>query len=77
MADRTFTVFAFRAAEDPPETDERRHGIPAWRISHACEWALSRGFDTILIQQTDEPASSDRLSTHHVCSDSECPGGCE
>ena len=74
----TFSVFAFRGAEDPPVSDERRYGVPGWRIGEAVEWALGRGHDTVLVQATPgREASSSRLVTHHVCSDSGCPGGCD
>lgn len=73
----TYTVYAFNGSEDPPATDQRRHGIPEWKLPEAVRWAVRRGFDTILIQLSNDAASSDRLMTHHVCSDAWCPGGCE
>ena len=72
-----YSIYAFKSAEDPPATDERRDGIPYWRLGDAVYWALGRGHDTINIQATPGvKPSSDRLATHHVCSDPWCPGGC-
>ena len=73
----TFSVYAFKSWEEPPAGDERRDGIPHWRIGEAVYWALGRGHDNINIQATPGvPASSSRSITHHVCNDPWCPGGC-
>lgn len=72
--DSTFNVYAYR--EKDTASDERRDGIPRWKVSQAVEWALTRGHDTVLVQAGDTAPSSDRLITHHLCRDPSCPGGC-
>jgi hypothetical protein len=74
-AERTWSILAFRKGDDTCE--DHRRGVPEWRLAQAVNWAVFRGFDTVLIELTNEPASSSRWKTHHVCRDGyRCPGGC-
>lgn len=76
MSERTWSVLAFRKEHDVGD-DERRRGVPEWRLPQAVAWAVSRGFDTVLVELSGEPPSSTRHVTHHVCRDPACPGGCD
>jgi hypothetical protein len=75
VTERTWSVFGFRKDDD--KVEDRRRGVPEWRLAQAVNWAVFRGFDTILVELTNEPASSTREKTHHVCDDPQCPGGCD
>lgn len=75
MTIRTWSLLAYRKQADV-STDEMRRGLPEWRLPQAVEWAVARGFDTVMLELTNEPASSTREVTHHVCNDPGCPGGC-
>ena len=70
----TFNVYAYR--ERDTDSDERRDGLPEWKVPQAVKWALDRGHDTVLVQRGDSRPCCDRLITHHVCRDPWCPGGC-
>lgn len=76
MTERTFDLFCFMRGDSDGVHDERRDGIPEWKLAQAVNWAVFRGFDTVLVEARNTPPSSTRLVTHHVCSDSRCPGGC-
>lgn len=70
----SWKVFAFNKTD---EREDRRDGLPVWRLPEAVEWATAR-YDTVLIEHSDrDPLVRSPLSVHHVCSDSRCPGGCE
>jgi hypothetical protein len=70
-----FNVYAFNKA-DSSTADLRRRNIPEWNLARAVEWAVGKGVDTILVEIADGAAAADRLVTHHVCADPDCPGGC-
>jgi hypothetical protein len=61
----TFNLFAFNKTDATGEHDQRRYGVPAWRLPSAVAWAVFRGFDTVLIDASDNPASSTRLVTNY------------
>ena len=73
---RTFNLFGYRHDDEDGERDIHRIGIPHWRLSEAVKWAFSRGVDSLLIDAGDNPESSSRDVTHHLCTDPHCPGGC-
>ena len=77
MSERTFSVLAFDPGTESGDHDERRDGIPAWKVGVAALWAIAR-HKAVLIQETPGvKPSSTTAGCHHVCSDSNCPGGCE
>lgn len=74
MTERTWSIWAYR--KDDEQLEARRVGVPEWRLAQAVNWAVFRGFDTVLIELSIDPPSSTRTLTHHICADPKCPGGC-
>ncbi len=77
MSERVYNLFCIRHGDPEGEQDEIRRGIPGWRLPSAVAWAVFRGFDAFHIDAVDGEPACDRLTTHHACRDSRCPGGCD
>lgn len=74
---RVYDVFAFYHRDPDGSRDQYRRGVPEWKLPLVASWIAHHDFDDCLITRSDGKPSSTELVTHHVCSDSVCPGGCE
>lgn len=59
---------------DGPEI--RRGRLPLGLVPDAVEWALAKGFETVLVELDRDAKPFHPGVVHHVCHDPDCPGGC-